>query len=99
MPRTRPVGWARPRMRFVFNPPVRMPDQPAPLPAGMPRGERFGPDLIDVVTARWLAPDDPPGALDRVGVVNPVASMADSDLAAPPVMTPRPAGLSGDRLG
>jgi hypothetical protein len=45
----------------------------------MPREERFGPDLIDVVTPRRLAPDDPPGALDGVGVVDAVASMTDSE--------------------
>jgi hypothetical protein len=44
------------------------------------RGERFGPDLIDVVTARLLAPDDPAGALDGVGVVDPFISVADSEL-------------------
>src|SRR5262249_21740705 len=64
---------------FVFDPPVRMPDQPAPLPAGMAREERCGPDLIDVVTAPWLTADDTPGALDGVGIADSVASMADSE--------------------
>jgi len=45
----------------------------------MPRGERIGPDLIDVVTARRLAPDDPPGALDGVGVVDAFPAVADSE--------------------
>jgi hypothetical protein len=49
-----------------------MPDHPAPLPAGVPRGERFRPDLVHVVAPLWLASDDRPGALDRVGIVDAV---------------------------
>lgn len=45
--------------------------------AGVPRGERFGPYLIHVVTPRRLAPDDPPGALDGVRVVDALAALAD----------------------
>jgi hypothetical protein len=45
----------------------------------MPRGERFGPDLIDVIPARRLAPDDSPGALEGIGVVDPFSAVADSD--------------------
>jgi hypothetical protein len=45
----------------------------------MPRGERLRPDLIDVVTARRLALDDPPGALDAVGVVDAFPTVADSE--------------------
>jgi hypothetical protein len=45
----------------------------------MLRGERFSPDLIDVVTARRLAPDDPPGALEGIGVVDPFTTVADSE--------------------
>jgi hypothetical protein len=44
----------------------------------MPRGERFGPDLIDVVTVRRLAPDDPSGALDGVGAVDSLPAVADT---------------------
>src|SRR5262245_48707086 len=68
-----------PRVRLVFDPPVRVPDQPAPLPGCMPRGERLGPDLIDVVTPRRLAPDDLPGTLDGDGVVDPIAAVADPE--------------------
>src|SRR5262249_1992341 len=40
---------------------------PRQLIAGMPRRERFVPDLIDVVSARRLALDDPPSAPRRCG--------------------------------
>jgi hypothetical protein len=56
------------------------------------RGERVGPDLIDVIPARRLAPDDLPGTLDGVGVVDPFASMADPEHGGSSwVMVPRPA--------
>jgi hypothetical protein len=45
----------------------------------MPRWDRPGPDLIDVVPARRLALDDPPGALEGVGVVDPFPTVADSE--------------------
>jgi hypothetical protein len=45
----------------------------------MPRGERFGPDLIDVVTARRLATDDAPSALEGIGVVDAFPAVADSE--------------------
>jgi hypothetical protein len=66
-----------PWVRLVFDPPVRMMDQPAPLPAGMARGERLRPDLIDVVPARRLASDDLSGSLDRRRVADAFPSMAD----------------------
>src|SRR5262249_8184855 len=50
------------------------------------------PSRIHVVVAKRLAPHDLPGTLDGVGVVDPVASVADLDLAAPLVMLSRPAG-------
>ena len=40
----------------------------APRAGLLPRGERIGPDLIDAIRARALAPDNLAGALDRVGV-------------------------------
>jgi hypothetical protein len=43
------------------------------------RPNRLGPDLIDVVTARRLALDDPSGALEGVGVVDPFPALADSE--------------------
>jgi hypothetical protein len=39
----------------------------------MPRGERVGPDLIDVVPADWLAAHNFPCALDGFGIANHVA--------------------------
>jgi hypothetical protein len=67
--------------------------------------ERFGPDLIDVVTARWLPLDDPSGALDGVGVVNAFAFATDqgrqdvrpvsSDEAGRISQPPRLTGLNG----
>jgi hypothetical protein len=49
--------------------------------------ERLGPDLIDVVAARRLVPDDLAGALDGDGVVDAVPLVTDPRL----VMVPRPA--------
>src|SRR5262249_26250690 len=75
-------------------------DHLPPGPRGMPRGERFGPDLIDVVTARRLAPDDPPGALDGAGVVDTLPAVADSEHGPSCLeMVPRPAGSNCSRLG
>jgi hypothetical protein len=39
---------------------------------------------MDVVTARRLAADDPPGALGGFGVFDALASMADSEHVPPP---------------
>jgi hypothetical protein len=39
----------------------------------------FGPDLVHVVTARRPAPDDLPGTLDRVRVVDAFAALADPE--------------------
>jgi hypothetical protein len=66
-------------MRIFLNPAVQMPDQSAPLPRSVDRGERLGSNLIDIISARWLTPDNLPGALDRVGVVDSFASMADPE--------------------
>jgi hypothetical protein len=65
----------------------------------MTRRQWIGADHGHVVAARRLAPHDLPGTVDVACIVDPFALVADSDLAAPPVMTPRPSGLSGDRLG
>jgi hypothetical protein len=73
------IGRPVPRPRLILDPPVRMPDHPAPLPAGMPRGKRIGPDLIHIESARRLPPDDPAGALDRVRIVDAFAPMADPE--------------------
>jgi hypothetical protein len=67
------------RPRLILDLPVRMPDPMPPLPGCMPRGKRFGADLIDVVTARRPAPDDPPGALDGVGVGESFPAVADPE--------------------
>jgi hypothetical protein len=72
------------KVRIVFDPPIGMMDQSDPLPVGMPRRERTGPDFIDVVSARWLAPDDLPGAIDGVGIVDPSPLWLARDLAALP---------------
>jgi hypothetical protein len=39
----------------------------------VPRRERIGPDLIDAIRARALAPDNLAGALNRVGVAEALA--------------------------
>src|SRR5262249_5050463 len=48
-------------------------------PARVTRRQRTGSDLIDVVTARRPAPTDPPGALEGVGVVDPLPAVTDSE--------------------
>ena len=37
------------------------------------------PSHIHVMATRRLAPDDPPGALEGIGVVDPFSAVADSD--------------------
>ncbi len=54
-------------MRLVHNPPVRVPDQTAPLRSCVTRRHRVARDLIDIVPTRWLAADDFPCAVDGVG--------------------------------
>jgi hypothetical protein len=49
-----------PRPRLILDPPVRMSDHPAPLPAGVAGGERIGPDLVHFIPDFRLAPDDLP---------------------------------------
>ena len=68
--RARPI----PGPGLLIDPPVRMPDHPAPRSAGMPRGERIGPDLVHVVSAWRLAPDDLPGIFVGAGVVDALAA-------------------------
>jgi hypothetical protein len=41
--------------------------------------ERIGPDLVHLVPARRLAPDDLPGSLDRVGVVDAFVLVAEQE--------------------
>jgi hypothetical protein len=41
------------------------------------RGERLGSNLIDIISVRWLTPDNFPGALDGVGVGDAFALVAD----------------------
>src|SRR5262249_19034028 len=67
------------RPRLNLNPPVRVPDHPAPRSAGMAGRERIGTDLVHVVAARRLPLDDLPGAFDRVGVVDAFALAADPE--------------------
>jgi hypothetical protein len=43
------------------------------------RGERFGPDLFDVVTARRLAPHDLPSTVDVACIVDHFALVVDSE--------------------
>jgi hypothetical protein len=64
-------------MWFILDPPVLVPDQTPPAPRRVSTRERLAPDLIDVATARGLAPDDPPDALDDIGVVDPLAFATD----------------------
>jgi hypothetical protein len=59
----------------------------------MPRGERFGPGLIHVVAARRLAPDDLLCPLDGVGVIDPLAAVADSEHGPEVVPVGIPFGL------
>jgi hypothetical protein len=73
------VNASSPRQRIILDPPVRMPDHPPPRSAGMPQGKRFSPDLVYVVAARRLAPDDLPSALDRGRVVDAIAFVADPE--------------------
>jgi hypothetical protein len=56
-----------------------MPDHAAPLPAGVPRGKRIGPDLINIVTPPWLAVDDRTGTVEGVGVVDAFTALRDSE--------------------
>jgi hypothetical protein len=43
------------------------------------RGERLGPNLIDIVPTWRFAPHDLPRAFNGVGVVDPFAIVADSE--------------------
>lgn len=71
---------------------VRMPNQMPPLPRRVARWEWIAQDLIDVVAARWLVPDDLPCALDGIGVSDPFALVADSEHEwSAWLMVPRPA--------
>jgi hypothetical protein len=78
------IGRPVPRPRLILDPPVRMPDHPAPLPAGVPRRGRIGPDLVHVVAARRLPADDLAGALDRARIADAVARWLIRYMAAPP---------------
>src|SRR5262249_15260578 len=72
-----PLDSCRPRL--ILDPPVRTPDQMPPAPRRVATRKRLRPDLIDVVTARRLAPADPPGALEGIGVADPASAGADSE--------------------
>ena len=63
----------------------------------VPRRERLGPDLIHVIAARQLASHDPPGAFDRVRVVDACASLADPELAGSAVLRAAGADSSAER--
>jgi hypothetical protein len=66
----------------------------APSPAGTSARSEFVADLINIELARRLTSDDPPGALDGVGVVEPFASVADPERGCPAwCKVPRPAGI------
>jgi hypothetical protein len=45
----------------------------------VPRRGRLGPHLIHVIAARRLASHDPPGAFNRVRVVDALASLANPE--------------------
>jgi hypothetical protein len=63
-----------------------------PLSAGVTRGERLGPDFIDIVATRRLFSDDQPRALDVVRVADPIAPVTDSKHGCfALVRVPRPA--------
>src|SRR5262249_30435720 len=73
------ISRSHPRPRLLLDPPVRMPNHPPALPAGVTGWEGLGPDLVHVVAARRLAVDDLPGSADRLGVVDAFASVADTE--------------------
>jgi hypothetical protein len=72
-------GQGSPAHRAAVDVPVRKPNQPPPRPAGVPGGERAGPDLVHVVAARRLAPDDLPDSANRLGAVDRFAAKADPE--------------------
>ena len=70
-------------MRLIIDAGVGMPDEMTPAFRRKPEAERIGPDHIDVVTSRRLAPDDFPRTFDAAGVADPHTIAANSEHGSP----------------
>jgi hypothetical protein len=88
-------SWGLPRPWLILNPPVRPPDHPTPLPAGVATRERLRADLIHIVAARLLAADDLSGTLDGIGVVDAFALVADPEHGGSSLVKDTGAGQRG----
>ena len=55
-------------MRLFHDSPIRMPDQTTPSPRRVTGRERFGPNLIHAIKARFFASESLPRLVEGIGV-------------------------------
>jgi hypothetical protein len=75
----RPQGRSvSPRIGLSLDPPIRMPDQPAPRPGSVARWKRLRSDFLDTIRPCLQAPHDRKCTVDTIRVADGIAAVYDS---------------------
>jgi hypothetical protein len=67
-----------PRIGLSLDPPIRMPDQPAPRPGSVARRKWLSSDFLDTIRPCLQAPHDRKCTVDSIRVADGIAAVYDS---------------------